>query len=86
MSQDQQEQIIQVKKIKCSCPTCGNKEKWTTGKPRGHRTVEVPLDFKDGDRMYCSIECRVYHEATLNIPEEDKFKIKNKENKHVGRN
>ena len=70
--------MSETKLVKCSNPKCGEIIQWQTDKARGHRKISVPLDFNDEKFVYCSLACCVEHEATLDIPESEKFNV-NKE-------
>jgi len=65
----------QNKLVKCSNPKCGEIIQWQTDKPRDHRMVSVPLKFNGDKFVYCSFACQAEHEATLDMPEPEKFNV-----------
>lgn len=51
-----------MKKVKCSYEGCSNRrshfESQEDGRP--HQMIEVPDDFPEDGKAYCSIECACY--------------------------
>ena len=53
-----------MKKVKCSGPGCSSRRAHhESDEPRGTQWIEVPDDFPDGKKAYCSIECAAYDGA-----------------------
>ena len=54
-----------TKEVPCSYEHCSSHRKhWSCPEEtREHRTIKVPIDYFGP--AYCSLECQMYHEASL---------------------
>lgn len=54
-----------MKKVKCSGPGCSERRchHEFPDKPRGIQWIEVPDDFPEDGKAYCSIDCAMYAKA-----------------------
>jgi len=53
-----------MKKVKCSGPSCELRRlHYESDRARGPQWVEVPDDFHNDKKAYCSIECAAYDGA-----------------------